>query len=82
MKKKQSEKLFLVLIVSMTFWAGAMAFYDFPQVYADFIMEYFDIDTVKLEYLYSFIYIPNIFLALIATFVVNRLGFANGVIIC
>ena len=63
-------------------WAGAMAFFDFPQIYADFLMEYFSIQPVQLEYMYSFIYVPNIFLAFGSTLLVNRIGYGLSSIIC
>lgn len=81
-KAKHSAQLYTVLMTSITFWAGAMAFYDFPQIYSDFLMEYFIIDPVQLEYMYSFVHIPNIFLAIGASFIVNKIGYANSVIFC
>jgi fucose permease len=45
-------------------------------------MEYFEIETVNLEYLYSCIYIPNILLSVGASFIVNKFGLANTGMVC
>ena len=72
-----SCRAIIVLLTSITFWSGSMCSFDFPEIYEKFLMEYFSIDSVKVEYMYSFIYVPNIFLGFLGSYLMNKFGCAN-----
>ena len=67
-----------ILATSIIMWAGAMAYYDFPQIYSQFLLPYFDIKNLDIEYLYSSVQIPNIFLPFLASFIMAKTGLAIG----
>lgn len=71
-----------VLLTSITLWAGVRSTLDFPQIYSDFLKEYFSVSSIQIEYMYSLIYIPNIVLAFVGTLIIGKIGAGNTAISC
>ena len=67
-----------ILFTSVFFWAGAMAYYDFPQIYSEFLLDYFQVKNLDIEYLYTAVQVPNIILSLVASFIMDRTGLGVG----
>jgi MFS family permease len=67
-----------ILFTSIFLWAGAMSYYDFPQIYTQYLIDYFSVQNIDIEYLYSAVQVPNIILSLIASFIMDRTGLGLG----
>jgi MFS family permease len=86
-KKKKSDsnnklQRRIVLITSICFWSGMMAFFDFPQLFSEFLQEYYDANPVQIGSLFSAIYLPNIFLGYHGSLIVNKIGNGNSNLVC
>lgn len=59
-----------------------MAFFDFPQIFSEFLQEYYDVEPVQIGSLFSAIYLPNIFLGYSGSLIVNKIGNGNSNLVC
>jgi hypothetical protein len=41
------------LLCSVLMWAGVMSYFDFPQIFSEFLIEYFKVNNLEIEYLYT-----------------------------
>jgi MFS family permease len=72
-KLKKSTLFFIML--SMNFiWAPTMSFYDFPQIFADPLITYFNISTVQISMLYT---LPSLLTIIMCLFTGRFLNFAG-----
>ena len=80
-EKKMEIPYFSILITSVFIWAGAQVFYDFPQIYSTYLIDYFDVDTVDIRYLYSLYALPNVILSIVGSIALERYGLGFGLTI-
>lgn len=73
------SKAIYLLLVFMIFLGFSCFFnYDFPQLFESQLINQFQINTVKLSFLYSIYSIPNVIFCSIISMAVNRLGLGYG----
>jgi MFS family permease len=79
--KISKGKLLSILIFVLLIWPPSMFFYDFPQLFADILIDQFKITTVEVSLLYTIPAIVSIPAAGLLGPILNKTGLALGAVI-
>lgn len=79
---KLTKSILYTLLVCMLFLNFGNAYsYDFPQLFESTLIAKFDIDPVKISFLYAVYSIPNFIFAPLFSLMLNYTGLGLGVVI-
>lgn len=82
MMEKISNKILIpILILIMLQWAGAMYFYDFPQLFEPQLIKKFNISTIKVSLMYTFASAPNLIMNIFAAWLIEKIGLAVSTVV-
>lgn len=79
---KLSKNLLFGLLACMLFVNfGNIYSYDFPQLFESVLISKFDVDAIKISFLYAIYSIPNFIFAPLLSIMLNHTGLGFGAII-
>lgn len=71
---KMRGYLIFILILNILVCVGMAYTYDFPQALEDPLIEMFGIDTLQVEYLYALYALPNLLMAPVSGYLIEKLN--------
>ena len=70
-----------ILIAVICQWTSSSCFYQFPQLFEDYLIGKFNITTVEVSFLYSIGSVPNLFVNIFAALLVRATGIGYSALI-